>query len=195
MVRKPRLVSPGQAHHVTQRGNYKQDVFYEEKDYLAYINLVQEYSKKYQLEIMAFCLMPNHVHFIVIPEKPDSLSKTFRMTNMRYAQYLNLKLCRNGHLWQSRFYSCILSPSHLVNAICYVETNPHRAKIVSTPEKWPWSSVSEHLEKRRLIDIIGVTEYFDIPKDTWLEFIKKGTDTEVEDQIRQDTLSGRDART
>ena len=103
MPRQARIVIPEVAHHVTQRGNYRQRIFQREGDYKQYGEWVSDYSQKSGLKILAYCLMSNHVHFICIPEKEDSLARTFNTVNMRYARNKKRKL--KGHLWQGRFYS------------------------------------------------------------------------------------------
>lgn len=127
MPRIERLVLPGYPHHVTQRGNYQQTVFKTKEDYDFYMNLLKKYANEHSLSVIAFCLMPNHVHFICIPGNEDSLADTFKITHMIYAQYLNKKNNIKGHLWQGRFFSSILDERHLYAAVRYVENNPVRA--------------------------------------------------------------------
>ena len=91
MSRVARIVAVNYPHHITQRGNYKQIVFNKSTDYRFYLERLNEYRNKYKLSLLAYCLMPNHVHFIAIPEKEDSLAKTFNAAHMRYAHYFNKK--------------------------------------------------------------------------------------------------------
>ena len=102
MPRQSRIVMPGKLHHVTQRGNYRQNVFYDDQDRAVYLRHIDQNAKKYGVKIYAFCLMSNHVHFIVKPENRDSLAQTFRVTHQKYALYLNKRLKEFGHRWQSR---------------------------------------------------------------------------------------------
>ncbi len=137
MPRMSRVVAVGLPHHITQRGNYRQDVFLDESDRNQYLEWVRDYSIKYGLSILTYCLMRNHVHFIAIPSKEDSLAKTFNAAHMRYSQYFNKKLRQKGHIWQGRFYSCILDEAHLILAARYIERNPVRAGIVEKPwQNW-----------------------------------------------------------
>jgi putative transposase len=145
MPRQARLVVPGIAHHVTQRGNYQQDVFDQPQDYLHYCRLMNKYAAQYRLDILAFCLMTNHVHFIVVPPEPDSLARVFNVVHMCYAQYCNKQMGTKGHLWQGRFYSCVLDDAHLYRALRYVERNPVRASMVKRPWEHSWSSAGWHL--------------------------------------------------
>ena len=142
MPRIARIVAVGLPHHITQRGNYNQNVFLDDNDRKRYAYWIQEYSAKYGLSILSFCLMQNHVHFIVIPNRGDLLAKTLNAAHMRYSQYFNKKMRAKGHLWQGRFYSCVLDEVHLIAAARYIERNPVRANIVRKPWEWKWSAVS-----------------------------------------------------
>ena len=106
------------------------------------------YSEQFKLKIYAYCLMTNHVHFIAVPEKPESLAMTFKYAHMRYSNYFNKKNKSSGHLWQGRFYSCALDDSHAVAAVRYVERNPVRALMVDLPWEYEWSSSGEHTGMR-----------------------------------------------
>ena len=103
MPRVARIVAPGYPHHITQRGNYAQEVFPEDSDRQQYLEWIAEYSKKHEVSLLGYCLMGNHVHFIAVPRKDDSLAKTFNAAHMRYSQYINKKRNVRGHLWQGRF--------------------------------------------------------------------------------------------
>ncbi|MCX7983262.1 MAG: transposase [Syntrophales bacterium] len=144
MPRIARAVALDYPHHVTQRGNAKQNIFFEECDYIYYRKLIAKFAPKYDLDIWAYCFMPNHVHFVVVPRAPNALSRTFNTCHMLYAQYYNQKLKTSGHVWQGRFFSCILDEKHLYAAIRYIELNPVRAGLVSEPQEYRWSSARGH---------------------------------------------------
>ncbi len=173
MPRQSRIVIPGIAHHVTQRGNYRQNIFDKENNYKQYCEWIDEYALKYKVDILAYCLMRNHVHFIVTPSKEDSLARMFNTLHMRYAHYLNRQRQVKGHLWQGRFYSCILDDSHLYRAIRYVEKNPLRAKIVKEAENYKWSSAQDHLglRKEKLIKLTSQNTIIDEKK--WKDYLKE----------------------
>ena len=132
MPRQSRIVIPGLAHHITQRGNYRLCVFDKDANYKQYCQWMNEYSTEHNLDIITYCLMTNHVHFIAIPPKEETLSKVFNTVHMRYAHYLNRQRKVKGHLWQGRFYSCALDDAHLYRAIRYVENNPGPGKNSQT---------------------------------------------------------------
>jgi putative transposase len=117
----------GLPHHVTQRGNRRTDVFVDAEDRHLYLELLREYSNHHRLRVWDYALMTNHTHLIVVPEAARSLSDTMRDTHGTYAVMFNRKYGFSGHLWQARFYSCILDDAHLWHAVRYVERNPVRA--------------------------------------------------------------------
>jgi putative transposase len=145
MPRHLRAVEPGFAHHVTQRGVDRQKVFFNTGDRNTYLELLKENLTQTDVTVFAYCLMTNHVHWIVVPQTEDSLAILFRRVHGRYAQYLNARRGRTGHLWQNRYFSCLVAPSRLHGAIRYVELNPVRAGLVRSPGDYRWSSAPAHL--------------------------------------------------
>ncbi len=192
MPRIARVVAVGLPHHITQRGNYRQDVFVDDNDRTQYLSWLNKYSVKFDLSILAFCLMQNHVHLIAIPNREDSLSKVFNAVHMRYSQYFNRKRKIAGHLWQSRFYSCVLDEFHLMAAARYIERNPVRAHIVNKPWHWKWSSAQFHSNnKQPLLKLGNLFKLIDIPRHSWKEFIDSGSEQKAVENIRKHTLAGR----
>lgn len=160
MARLPRLVIPGLPHHVTQRGNGRQRTFFEEADYALYLDLLAEAAERARSAIWAYCLMPNHVHAVVVPADEHGLARTFGETHRRYTGYINARARRTGHLWQGRFGSVAMDEEHLHRALRYVSLNPVRARLVSRAADWPWSSVSAHLsgEDDRVVRVAPALE-------------------------------------
>ncbi len=124
MPRLARAIAVGCAHHITQRGNNRQPVFFVDDDRRLYLRLLQEQAQKYGLEVLAYCLMDNHVHLVAIPHEEEALAQAVGRTHFRYTQYINRFHQCSGHLWQGRFYSCALDGRHLWPALKYVELNP-----------------------------------------------------------------------
>jgi putative transposase len=145
MSRISRAVAVGYPHHLTQRGNYRQTVFAEAADYGHYLELLGHYAQRHDLEIWAYCLMPNTCAPGRVPQAEDSLAKVFHSVHMLYSQYVNRKAQAAGHLWQGRFYSCVLDEAHVVAAVRYVELNPVRSGLADTAEAYPWSSAMSHV--------------------------------------------------
>ena len=148
MARMARLVIPGYPHHVIQRGNRRQKTFFSADDYRAYIDLIAKAKTEAGVSIWAYCLMPNHVHMVAIPEAPESLADLFGEAHRRYTRRINFREQWRGHLWQERFHSCVMDERHLIAAVRYIELNPIRGQLCLSPTDWPWSSVHAHLQAR-----------------------------------------------
>jgi putative transposase len=136
-------------HHVTQRGNHREPVFFDPGDCEAYLDLLHEHGHRETLEIFAYCLMPNHVHLIVVPPSAACMSRGMQAVHSLYAQRVNRMKKAVGHLWQGRFYSAPLDANHFTNGIRYVERNPVAAALVSRAEDYRWSSAAAHCGLRR----------------------------------------------
>jgi len=145
MARLARATFVGYPHQVTQWGNYGQNVFEEEGDFQRYLTWLYEYSTRYRVEVWAYCLMWNHVHFICVPRAENGLALAFNTLHMRYAQYFHKKRGLSGHLWKGRFLSCILDEPSVVEEVRYIENNPVRAGVVEQAETYPWSSARHHV--------------------------------------------------
>jgi len=189
MPRVARFVIPGYPFHITHRGNNKQEIFQTDEDRRRYLYWFEEAKQKYGMRIISYCLMSNHVHFIALAENELSFAKTINTVHMRYAQYFNQKNDRVGHLWQGRYYSCILDNAHLLAAVRYVERNPVRTVMVAKPWEWAWSSTREHLglEKQGIISLESIYSYVSV--SSWQEYID--IDDRPEDllEIRKQTFS------
>jgi len=144
MPRLARMVFSGVAHHITQRGNRREKVFFNDEDRRTYLAWLHEYCTKHEVEILAYCLMTNHMHVVAVPAKADALEQVFRPLHTRYAQRINRRKRWKGHLWQGRFFSSALDDEYLWAAIRYVERNPVRARMVKKAENYPWSSAAAH---------------------------------------------------
>ena len=117
MPRLARIVIEGVAHHVVQRGNNRQDVFFVDDDRRAYLRLLQSQASRFGLILEGYCLMTNHVHLVATPSRPQSLARAIGRTNWLYSQYVNRLHGRSGHLWQNRFFSCPLGEGHFWAAL------------------------------------------------------------------------------
>ncbi len=146
MPRIARVIAPGFPHHVTQRGSRNQRVFFTSQDKRDYLAIFKEEMVKHKIEVWAYCLMDNHVHFIVVPGDEDAMSRLFREAHKRYARVVNQREGWRGHLWQERFHSFVMDEGHLFAAVRYVENNPVRAKLVEIAENYPWSSAQAHVK-------------------------------------------------
>ena len=148
MPRLSRTVFAGLPHHVTQRGNRRSDVFFIDEDRETYLNWLAEYCQAHRVEIVAYCLMSNHIHLVAVPETDEGLVRVLRPLHMRYAQRINRAHGWSGHLWQGRYFSSALDDAYLWAAIRYVERNPVRAGIERRAEAYRWSSAAAHCGNR-----------------------------------------------
>jgi len=190
MPRLPRVVIPGIPHHVTQRGNRGDAVFDDDVDRRRYLELLQEYGERHGLKLVAYCLMPNHVHLVAIPLKKTSLSAALKPVHLRHAQQLNRSRGEGGLVWQGRFYSCPMDDEHTWTAIRYVERNPVRAKMVRHAEDYPWSSAPAHCGL--LADPL-LTELDPRPAEEseWATWLEGADDAQVLERLRSRTRTGR----
>lgn len=140
MARKPRIHYPGAFYHVTLRGNGKQDIFFEEQDRYRFYLLLQEGVERYHHQVHAFCLMTNHIHLVVqVAEIP--LSRIMQNLSFRYTRWVNWRHDRSGHLFQGRYKAVLVDgDSYLLELVRYVHLNPVRARMVPTPDEYPWTS-------------------------------------------------------
>jgi putative transposase len=179
-------------HHITQRGNNRQDVFFVDDDRLAYLRILMEESAKYGLHIDGYCLMTNHIHLIATPQKHDSLARALGRTHFRYTQYINRMHGRSGHLWQSRYYSCPLGREHFWPALRYVETNPIRAKLVRRAWDYPWSSAAEHIGETAAVKVIDSDRWKTMLHNRdWKADLKAGCSEQEVKTMRTGTHVGR----
>ena len=148
MARIARFVVPGLPHHVTQRGNRRERVFFGDDDYELYRDLLASQCRKQGVACWAYCLMPNHVHLILVPDREEALGRALGETHRRYSSVVNARLRVTGHLFQSRFGSVVMDEEHLMAAARYVALNPVRARLVERARDWRWSSVRAQCEGR-----------------------------------------------
>jgi putative transposase len=192
MTRVARIVVPETPHHVTQRGNNRQDVFFTDGDREFYLECLREHSEQYGLEIMAYCLMTNHVHLLVIPRKEDSLARALGRTHYFHSRSINTLHGRSGHLWQNRFFSCPLDEGHYWAAARYLERNPVRAKMVKKAEQYAWSSARAHVTGK---DRLGVLNLRDWPLSwtgsDWRQQLAAAEDEATLGRLRGGARSGR----
>jgi len=145
MARLARVVVPGHPHHVTQRGNGRARTFFGDEDYALYRDLLASHCRAAEVEIWAWCLMPNHVHLILVPSDPDGLRRALSRVHRAYAGVIQARRKRTGHFWQGRFGAVAMDEAYLAAALRYVSLNPVRARLVERAQDWRWSSTRAHL--------------------------------------------------
>lgn len=189
MPRFGRVVIPGLPHHITQRGNDRQDVFFTSKDRTQYLSLLRIQCDAYGLDVHGYSLMSNHVHVVGIPRAKFSIAKAIGVTHGQYSQYINDAYGRVGHLWQSRFYSCTMDKDHYVLGLRYVECNPERAGLVTDPCDYPWSSAAAHCGLGDPTGLLRMNLWHQDPKQ-WRAFLRGETSGEFIELFHKRTQSG-----
>ena len=189
MARIARVVAAHYPHHITQRGNRRQDTFFCEDDYRYYKKLMAEWRSKFGVEIWAYCLMPNHVHLIAVPESEDGLRRAIGEAHRRYTRQVNFREQWKGHLWQGRFASFLMDENYLLAATRYIEHNPVKSGLVKRPEEYSWSSARAHLTGQD-DDLVTVKPLLKMVDD-WRKFLSSSSTEEVNALIRRHEQTGR----
>jgi len=192
MPRSSRVVIAGCAHHVTQRGNNRQDVFFVDDDRRVFLALLSEAAERFELVVDGYCLMTNHVHLVVTPRHETSLAEALKRTNQLYAQYVNRFHGRSGHLWQDRFFSCPLDEVHYWQALVYIERNPVRARLRRKAWRWPWSSAAAHCEGKDPTGLLDLPEWNkQMDAQRWRHLLTLADDEQQLARLRLCTSRGR----
>ncbi len=188
-----RVVAVGAPHHVTQRGNNRQKVFFSAAGRRIYLSLLGSHCGRWELTLLGYCLMPHHVHLVAVPEQWQSLAKAIGRTNYDYAVYLNGRRRRSGHVWQNRFYSTSLSRDHLVAALRYVDLNPLRARLVVEAVSYEWSSAASHLSGKDPAGRLDQEAWREVcPLNERGEVLAAAApDEQLAERLRQATRTGR----
>ena len=189
MARIARVVVPGYPHHVTQRGNRRQQTFFCEEDYRLYLALMNEWCGKYCVEIWAYCLMPNHIHLIAVPADELGLRLAIGEAHRRYTRHINFRKAWRGHLWQERFASFPMQESHLLAATKYIELNPVAAAIVPSAGDYPWSSARHHLNGA--VDNLVKDSILNEIVGDWSKFLGEPLSPSEEADLKEHSSTGR----
>lgn len=192
MPRLARAVFAEVPHHVTQRGNRREDVFFTEDDRHLYLEWLIEYCERHQVEVLAYCLMTNHIHLVLVPSTESGLQQVLKPLHMRYAQHVNRCRGWKGHVWQGRYFSSPLDENYTWAAIRYVERNPVRARMVRKPERYRWSSAAAHCglsEDRALTNNGKWKRRFD-QIENWSAWLAEGDSVEELESLRRNINKG-----
>ena len=191
MPRIARVCAEGYPHHITQRGNNKEEAFFDDEDRRFYLDVLKRYKDKYKMKILAYCLMGNHVHVLAVPEKEISLARGIGGTNLLYTQYVNRKYRRSGRLWQNRFFSSVVEKEPYLWAVMrYMEQNPVRAKLVKRAEDYEWSSARAHISGIKDDLLSDESRFNEKEIKSYREFLRENA-KEINVTIRCATSTGR----
>lgn len=191
MPRIARIIAPCYPHHITQRGNNRATVFFDDEDRQVYLKLLAVYAHKHALQIWAYCLMDNHIHLLAVPETETALARGIGLTNQVYTQYLNRKLNQSGRVWQNRFFSCVVGTEQYLWAVArYIERNPLKVGLAESPEAYRWSSAKAHLTEADDA-VLGSTSWLaSSERAAYAKFVLADNDG-MDDAIRKATRTGR----
>lgn len=193
MPRLARVVIKDMPHHITQRGNGRQQVFFGPADYSLYLGILRSNARKSKLRILGYCLMPNHVHIIAVPPNAESLAGALGRTHASYARYFNMQRDSSGHVWQARFFSCPMDDAHFWRALTYVERNPVRGGLTTHAGIYQWSSAEARLtsfDKTGLLDLTPWRDRYN--PERWGQVLSTGVDEEaLGERLHEATRLGR----
>ncbi len=193
MPRTTRTDIGNNLYHVINRANARLQIFFEEKDYILFENILEEAKEKFSMRILAYCLMPNHFHLVLYPRSDGDMSKFMQWLTLthtqRWHQINNTK--GTGHLYQGRYKSFLIQgDNHLISVIRYVERNALRAKLVKKAENWSFNSLARRLSrdarKKKLLSVWPIPE----PED-YLLFVNTPQSKEEEENIRISVVKGK----
>lgn len=189
MPRLSRRVFPGLPHHVVQRGNRREDVFFSDADRLAYLDGLAEYCAAGGVQIVAYCLMTNHVHLVVVPRTESALKDAFQPLHTRYAMRVNRTRGLTGRVWQGRFFSAVLDETYFYAAVRYVELNPVRARMVGKASDFRWSSAPAHCGLGQDPLLVAPNPWLPDLNDAvaWTEWLAEGDQPDHVATLRQNT--------
>lgn len=190
MARQARIVLENTPHHITQRGNRGDFIFFEKTDYTTYLKILTEQCKKFNISIYSYCLLPNQIHLLASPQKENLLSRAIGETHRNYTNHINNRKNWRGHLFQDRFFSYAMDEQYALRAARYIETLPITLKLTSNPEKYLWSSAKSRIK-------IGTTNGFvktfqtlsTIPN--WKEYLSRPMDVDEINKIQLHLQTGR----
>jgi putative transposase len=191
MARISRIVAVGYPHHITQRGVRSIDIFKSDSDRNSYLQFIKEETQRCEIDILSWCLMINHVHFVAVPHDESSFAKGFGEAHKRYTRMKNFNEGVRGYLFQGRFGSCVLDERHLLAAVRYVENNPVAVGIVKNAWDYPWSSAAYHVGNIEDDILVKDRSLYGLVDD-WRIYLDEKEEAEF-NAIRKATRTGRPA--
>ena len=146
MARQARITLSNSPHHITQRGNRGEPVFFEKSDFQSYLSILQEQCERFSVKILSYCLLPNQIHLLAVPQDGDLLARAIGETHRRYTNMINKRMEWRGHLFQDRFFSYVCDEQYSLRAMSFIENMPVVSGIAPTPENYLWSSAKERIK-------------------------------------------------
>ncbi len=191
MPRMARVMFEDWPFHITHRANERRTILGSDKERRDYLLLLKRYSQRFEMAIWAYCLMENHVHLISVGRKRNAIPRAVGNTHRNFSRNRNGERDVTGHLWANRFFSTALDETHLWTAVRYVELNPVRAGLVRRATDYPWSSARFHAGLESSNPLLDSGSPFPGPIGDWSTWLNNGLEDAIENQIRENTYSGR----
>ncbi len=191
MPRLARSVFADIPHHITQRGNRREDVFFTDDDRLIYLEWLKFYCEKHNVSVFAYCLMTNHVHLVLTPHSENGLQRVLKPLHMRYSQHINKIKGWKGHLWQGRFFSSPLDDAYTWSTIRYIERNSVQAGMILKSEDYRWSSAAAHcgLKEGSLLETLP-SSMNRVSQENWSKWLALPEKQDVSDIIQRNIEKG-----
>ena len=197
MPRKPRFYLPNYPVHIVQRGHNKNNVFFENEDYKAYLEWLQEGSEWYEVLIHAYALLPNEIHILATPSDKESASRMMQYQGRCYVPYINNTYNKTGTIWQGRYKASLLDPeTQLLNNMLHIENLPVREKLVKSAGAYKWSSYKFNAQGKKNALITAHDKYTERAKtdktrlDKYTTLSKAGLADEVNSDIQDAWQTG-----
>ena len=197
MARLPRLTIPGYPHHVMQRGNNRQAIFWTVADYQYLLGLIGENAHKFQVDIHSYVLMTNHFHLLVTPQTESGLPQMMQAVGRSYVRYFNNLHGRSGTLWEGRYRSTLIQTDrYLLACMAYIDLNPVRAGLLSDVREYPWSSHAFYVGLRSDRLITPHALFWDLANTpfsreaAYSELVQAGVSTDQQNTLTQSVLAG-----
>jgi REP element-mobilizing transposase RayT len=169
----------GEYYHIYHRGADRQKIFFETENYFYFLRLLNKYRERLAMNVVAYCLLPNHFHFVLQPRKTDTLSDFMRRLQLSYVQAINKRYQRDGPLFHERFqHKHVYSERYQILLCRYIHVNPLKDDLVKRLEDWAFSNYPEFIEAREgQIFVPGFRERFFPTPAAYAEFVAAyGTD-------------------
>lgn len=197
MARQTRFNLAHIPQHIIQRGNNKTNCFSHQRDFAYYLKLLKEYAEKFDVSVHAYVLMSNHVHLLVTPSSSRSASQMMQSIGRCYVRYFNQAYERTGTLWEGRYKSCLVdSENYFLEVSRYIELNPVRANICSSPEQYTWSSYQANALNKEIALITphalyqGLAQTKEQRKEIYRSFVNAPVDLNQIQLIRSSVNKG-----
>lgn len=189
MARQARITLDNSPHHITQRGNRGELVFFEKGDFQSYIDTLKEQCDRFNVKILSYCLLPNQIHLLVTPQNGETLARAIGETHRRYTNMINKRNNWRGHLFQDRFFSYVCDETYSLRAMRFIENMPVISGIAPKPESYLWSSARDRIKVTQ-DSFVAQPKNFHAVQD-WSAFLERSMDVTELKEIERHLQTGR----